>query len=259
MQFEPQGHGGTAPAFDKLSADYGALLRDPVRDGFAGRNSEFFHERKRDLIRDYFRQVRNDSRRLSYLDVGCGKGELAVLLRDDFREVAGCDPSGKMLQCVAEGIEARQQDDPLRIPFETERFDFVSAVCVYHHVARGARAQLTREIARVLRPSGVFCIIEHNPLNPITRLIVSRTPVDADAILLRTREARSLMVDAGLVPQDQRFFLYLPCPLYQLFGSIESMLGRLPLGGQYVIFGQKPLVPSNGNILQPRCAHQEIS
>jgi hypothetical protein len=41
-----------------------------------------------------------------------------------------------------------------------------------------------KEIQRVLRPGGVFSLIEHNPLNPVTRLIVSRTPVDGNAKLL---------------------------------------------------------------------------
>jgi SAM-dependent methyltransferase len=256
MQIEQQGHAPTAAGFDGLSTDYEALLRDPVRDRFAGTDSEFFHVRKRDLIRQYFRQRRRSATHLSYLDVGCGKGELLGLLQTDFREIAGCDPSGKMLESVREGIEARQQGDPLRIPFETERFDFVSAVCVYHHVPPREREQLTREVARVLRPSGIFCIIEHNPLNPITRLIVSRTPVDADAILLKAPEARSLMQDAGLIPQDPRFFLYFPSALYHLFGRMESKLGRVPLGGQYAVFGEKSVLPLNTTGPYRDSAHQ---
>ena len=56
---------------------------------------------------------------------------------------------------------------------------------------------MTREAARVLRPGGVFAIIEHNPLNPATRLIVRRLPMDRNAILLGARETRRLLRAAG--------------------------------------------------------------
>lgn len=226
-------------SFDDLSANYEDLLKDPLRDGFTGSNSGFFHFRKRDLIRDFFRRIRRNSLDLSYLDVGCGKGELLELMRADFNQVAGCDPSEKMLGSVAKGIDVRRQQAPLKIPFETARFDFVTAVCVYHHVEPSARVHLTREIARVLRPGGIFCIVEHNPLNPVTRRIVSRTPVDRDAILLKAAEARDMIGQAGLKLTDQRYFLYFPAPLYKLFGCLESLLARVPLGGQYAVFGEK--------------------
>lgn len=230
----------TAPSFDDLSANYDDLLRDPLRERFTGRHSGFFHTRKRDLIRAYMRRIRREPSSVSYLDVGCGKGELLLRLRADFYEVAGCDLSGKMLESVADGIEVRQQDDALRIPFETERFDFITAVCVYHHVPLAARVQLTREIARVLRPGGIFCIVEHNPWNPVTRCIVSRTPVDSDAILLKASEVRRIIKDAGLSLEHQCYFLYLPAALYHSLGFLESLLGAVPLGGQYAVFGQKP-------------------
>ncbi len=149
-----------------------------------GSRPQFFHLRKRDLVRQYFNARGVDTRGLRYLDVGCGKGELLSLLRDDFQQVAGCDPSPGMLSS-SQGVETRVQEDLGKIPFADAAFDFVTAVCVYHHVPPSSRLTLTREAYRVLRPQGVFAIIEHNPYNPVTRLIVSRTPVDTDALLLR--------------------------------------------------------------------------
>ena len=110
--------------------------------------------RKRDLIRQYFRGRQVDTRGLHYLDLGCGKGELASLLHDDFTRVAGCDPSPGMLS-FAQGIDARVQQDPAAIPFDAQEFDFITAVCVYHHVPPPARLALTKEISRVLKPGGV--------------------------------------------------------------------------------------------------------
>jgi diadenosine tetraphosphate (Ap4A) HIT family hydrolase len=91
---------------------------------------------------------------------------------------------------------------------------------------------------RVLKPEGTLAIIEHNPYNPVTLLIVSRTPVDADAILLRPDETLRLYREAGLRAEEVRYFLYLPESLFQRFGRIEAMFSKLPLGGQYVAFGR---------------------
>lgn len=224
------------PEFDNYSASYEELLRDPIRDRFAG-NSAFFHLRKRDLVRRYLRDSDIDAKRLSYLDVGCGKGELLSLLAGDFARAAGCDPSAGMLRSAL-GVEVRVQQDPARIPFDDAEFDFITAVCVYHHVQPALRASLTQEIKRLLRPGGVFAIVEHNPWNPATRVIVSRTPVDADAILLRASEARSLMRGAGFAIRRETYFLYLPEKLYGAVGAVENLLTRLPFGGQYAVFGQ---------------------
>lgn len=174
---------------------------------------------------------------MNYLDVGCGKGELLSLLGRDFAYAAGCDPSSGMLES-ARDFPVRLQQDPGRIPFDDAQFDFVTAVCVYHHVPPPERAALTREVRRVLRPGGVFAIIEHNPRNPATRVIVSRTSVDADAILLTDSESRSLLKGSGLSIDWSCYFLYLPEKFYHRAAAIENLLRRVPLGGQYAVFGQ---------------------
>ena len=91
----------------------------------------------------------------------------------------------------------------------------------------------------MLRPGGVFCVIEHNPFNPVTRLIVERTPVDADAILLSVAEARRLAVAAGLLAVERNYFLYFPQALYRYLGGVEAALAKVPLGGQYALFSTK--------------------
>jgi SAM-dependent methyltransferase len=225
------------PEFDQFATSYEELLKDPIRDGFAG-SSAFFHVRKREVIRDYFKHRNVDTRRLNYLDVGCGKGELMSLLTSDFAHVAGCDPSSGMMQSI-DGLDVRIQDDPGRIPFDDAQFDFLTAVCVYHHVPVAARQALTLEMRRVLRPGGVFAIIEHNPYNPATRLIVSRTPVDADAILLKPAETRSLLRNSGFSIDYEPFFLYLPEKIYYRAAAVENLLRHVPLGGQYAVFGKR--------------------
>jgi ubiquinone/menaquinone biosynthesis C-methylase UbiE len=229
--------------FDRLSSSYEELLRDPIRDRFTGQESIFFHRRKADLIRRFFKRRNRATSGLRYLDVGCGKGELLQLLQSTFQQAAGCDVSAGMMHGVMQkiaGIEARVQPDALHIPFGDAEFDLVTAVCVYHHVPPTDRPALTKEIRRVLRPGGIFCMIEHNPLNPVTQLIVSRTPVDADAILVPAGEARQLATGAEMVPLERDYFLYFPQALYRYLGRLEAAFAKVPLGGQYALFSSRP-------------------
>ncbi len=225
--------------FDRFSVTYDELLEDPIRDRFSAGESGFFHERKRDLIRSYLQRAQLPANTMSYLDVGCGKGDLISMLRNDFGRVTGCDPSQGMLSSIQD-IPTRVQDKPGELPFESGEFDFVTAVCVFHHVAPAARPGLIQEVSRILKPGGTFAIIEHNPKNPVTRLIVSRTPVDADAILLEAHEAAGLMKAAGFMPQPPIYFLYFPGSIYRRGGRhVEPLLSSVPFGGQYAIFGTK--------------------
>jgi SAM-dependent methyltransferase len=221
------------PKFDHFSSTYRDLLRDPIRDRFTTDGGNFFHLRKRDLIRDYFGRQHVDTHEMNYLDLGCGQGELMTSMRDDFAYVAGCDPSSGMLKSGGLngcGVETRLQEDPGTIPFPSATFDFVTAVCVYHHVPPTARPTLTAEVARVLRPNGTFAIIEHNPYNPVTQIIVHRAPIDADAILLLEEQKFSI--------SEQRYFLYFPEAMYRHAQTVEALLHAVPLGGQYAVFGR---------------------
>jgi SAM-dependent methyltransferase len=225
----------TTREFDRYAADYDYLLQDPLREAFTGKNSGFFYRRKRDLILAYLQEMKLNVSSSRYLDVGCGRGELLALLQQHFGFSAGCDPSPQMIRSVP-GVEIRVQERSGTIPFDSGSFDFVTAVCVYHHVPPAERSALTTEIRRILVPNGTFAIIEHNPYNPVTRVIVSRTPVDADAVLLTPRECRGLVQSAGFSVDASKYFLCFPEYIYDKFKSCEEQLGRFPLGGQFAVF-----------------------
>lgn len=227
-----------APEFDRYAGDYETLLKDPVREYFAP-GSDFFVRRKLDVLLDFARRAGFDAGRMDWLDVGCGKGQLLRAGRPLFRRVVGCDVSAAMLEGVGD-LEVADQPELDRLPFDAASVDLVTAVCVYHHIALDSRARLTEDIWRVLRPGGAFAIIEHNPLNPIVQLIVRRTPVDADARLLLSGAARRLLHEARFELSGTRFFLYAPQRIYSRVAAMEQALGRVPLGGQYAVFGLKP-------------------
>ena len=228
--------------FDEYADAYSDLLHDPIRERFA-KSSEFFHLRKWHLLSEFFRRQSLPMHNRRWLDVGCGKGELLRLGSGAFAEVAGCDPSQQMLQ-YCEDIPVRVQQNPLEIPFEDDYFDLVTAVCVYHHIVPAERRFLTDEIRRVLKPGGIFAIIEHNPLNPITQMIVKRAPVDANAILLRAGEAVTMIRRSNFVPVETSYFLYMPEKVYRRVGAWENAVRRVPLGGQYAMFGKKAAAAS---------------
>jgi SAM-dependent methyltransferase len=222
--------------FDTYASAYSELLRDPIRDRFAG-EGRFFHERKWELIRDFLRERRLEPSTLRWLDAGCGDGALLKLAGRHFARAAGCDPSGKMIRSCA-GMDVRQQPSASVLPFPNSSFDLVTAICVYHHVHGDDRQLLANSIRRVLNPGGVFCMIEHNPWNPMTRLIVSRCPVDRDAELLSPNDSAAVFQSAGLEVMETAYFLYFPRQLFASMRGVERRLRRIPLGGQFAVFGR---------------------
>ena len=137
-------------------------------------------------------------------------------------------------------FSVREQASPVALPYENSSMDFVTSVCVYHHVHGNDRTLLTREIRRVLAPGGLYCIVEHNPWNPVTRTIVGRCAVDVDAELLSAPNAAGLMKDGGFDLLRTSYFLYLPEQLFGHFAAMESVLERVPLGGQYAFLAGLP-------------------
>ena len=223
--------------FDRFAEQYDELLKDPLRDRFAS-DSRFFVKRKLEVLLEFARASGLDTRRATWLDVGCGKGQLLRDGRSYFARAMGCDVSAAMI-AACQDLEVVAQTEVDRLPFDDASLDWVTTVCLYHHVGRGDRARLTDEILRVLKPGGIFVVVEHNPFNPVVQLLVRRTPVDEHADLLTARTVRHMMRGAGLRVMATRYFLYVPERLYPWGRKLEQALQRLPLGGQYAVFGRK--------------------
>lgn len=227
------------PEFDLYAHLYAHLLDDPLRRRFA-RDPLHFYRRKWSLIQKLLMRVGVDPAGQRWLDVGCGQGELLQLAGSSFGRASGCDPSASMLASCA-SFPVRVQPSPAALPYEDNSMDFVTAVCVYHHVHGGDRALLMTEIRRVLAPGGLYCIIEHNPWNPVTQAIVRRCPVDIDAEFLTARRARTLLKSAGFAVLRPSYFLYLPEALIGPLGAVESALEHVPMGGQYALLARAPI------------------
>ena len=132
----------------------------------------------------------------------------------------------------------RLQQSSTEIPYDSSEFDVLTAICVFHHVPLEVRHKLCMEMHRVLRPNVVMCLIEHNPFNPVTQIIVRRTPVDANA-LLPPSVSRRLVNRAGFTVMRTQHFPYLPEMLFARMGWFEKSLATIPFGGQYAVFCRK--------------------
>ncbi|MDQ6709319.1 MAG: methyltransferase domain-containing protein [Candidatus Dormibacteraeota bacterium] len=99
------------------------------------------------------------------LDIGAGAGHMALAMAPYVKSVVLTDPVGAMLdaargvfanagQTNAEFIEAAAET----LPFEPASFDIVTSRLAAHHFEDLEEA--LREIARVLKPSGVFILVD---------------------------------------------------------------------------------------------------
>jgi ubiquinone/menaquinone biosynthesis C-methylase UbiE len=219
--------------FDRYASSYDKLLNDPLRNRFAS-DPIHFHRRKWILIERLLKRAGVDPQALRWLDVGCGRGELLGLAGSKFAQAVGCDPCVGMLASNVP-FKGYEQPSPVELPFEDHSFDFVTVVCVLHHVRGNDQMTLTNEIRRVLSPGGLCCVIEHNPRNPVTRAIVKRCPVDQDAELLNAHQASKLLEASGFTLFSEDYFLYLPEALFHFFSDAERVLSILPFGGQYAL------------------------
>ena len=105
-----------------------------------------------------------DQRDLAVLDLACGAG---AFLRDLGRafpraRLTGADLSPAYLEEARRrsGVAALVQANAERLPFADASFDAVSCIYLFHELPPRVRPLVAGEIARVLRPGGVFAFAD---------------------------------------------------------------------------------------------------
>ncbi len=225
-----------AELFDSYDKSYGAVVQSSI--DFSGLPHSFFMAAKADILRDIIAARLGGRQKPAALDVGCGVGEFHPLIHGAFRRLCGTDVSAASIAQAKRNNPSVEYEayDGRVLPYDRAAFDLATAICVMHHVPPARRLDFLSEMRRIVRPGGLVCIIEHNPLNPLTRLAVARCEFDRDAVLLRAGQTCRLMTGSGLRDVETRFFLLLPWAT-PLMRRIEHGLAHAPLGAQYVSCG----------------------
>jgi SAM-dependent methyltransferase len=205
---------------------------------FAGAPHDFFTRAKAGELVRLVRRHLGDPGRLEALDVGCGIGLTDRHLAGRFRALTGTDVSPGVLETAAlENPGVRYElAERGRLPFDDGAFDLAFAVCVVQVVPSGDRPGFVAELARVARPGGLVVVFEHNPYNPLTRLVVRRCEFGEDARMLGIAEADRLLRENGVAPIDRGFLLVFPSRRERVL-AVERAVRRLPLGAQYYVAG----------------------
>ncbi len=224
--------------FNQYTEGYSQRVDDAV--SFSGRGHDFFLEVKAKRLIEIARRRFGRISDLAVLDVGCGVGLMERFVAPHFGKVYGVDIAAESIREAkrnSPGAEFSEYDGSA-LPFGDGEFDIAFAVCVLHHVPPAEWERFVAEMCRVVKPGGLVAVFEHNPLNPLTRLVVSRCEFDHDAVLLTAGTARRLFRGAGLGSIEGRYFLFFPWRA-RIFGMFERFFSWLPLGAQYYILGGK--------------------
>jgi SAM-dependent methyltransferase len=222
--------------FDGYHDNYRDVVQSSI--DFSGLPHDFFLQAKADLMREkiaaHFGANKPDG-----LDVGCGVGSFHPYVRDLFARFCGVDISAKSIdQAQATRTDAEYAAyDGVSLPYPADTFDFVSTICVMHHVPPAQWPSFMAELRRVTRKGGMIAVIEHNPFNPLTRLAVNRCEFDRDAVLLRAARTESLMKQTGLTRVESDYFLFFPLKAGAV-QKAERAIRKLPLGAQYMTCGE---------------------
>ena len=147
------------------------------------------------------------------LDLGCAGGFMAEALAERGARVTGIDPAEQAI--AAARAHAAQAGHAITydtgkgetLPYADAAFDAVVCVDVLEHV--DDLAQVMAEVARVLRPGGLFLFdtINRNPLARLATITVAEDVLGLlpkgthdPALFIKPGELRAAMTTAGLEP-----------------------------------------------------------
>lgn len=227
----------TEAEFDSYTDNYEALV-----DGAVGSKRfgvDFAADVKARYLVKLLRPLVPEGRKLKLLDIGCGVGLIHKYLNLDWLEITGADVSERSV------VEARTRHvgnryvalDGKSLPFNDGEFDAAVTICVMHHVPPAQWNGFVGDARRVVRRGGLFAVFEHNPLNPLTRRIVSNCEFDKDAVLLWPRNLKAMLTKGGFDKVTSKSILTVP-PQGTLLSKVDHLAGHLPFGAQYCAWGQ---------------------
>lgn len=154
---------------DGWFSERSARLYDPGVDLLFGGLTDAMRRRALPALVEAARKVRG---RLRVLDVATGTGRFAAQLVAALpsAELTLLDLSEPYLAFARKRLAGHRQLRAIAanaesMPFPDGSFDAVSCVFLFHEMPKGARRAVMREALRVLRPGGVFAVVDSAQLD----------------------------------------------------------------------------------------------
>lgn len=116
------------------------------------------------------------------LDLACGTGTLAVLIKEAYPsvEVTGIDGDAKILaiakrKASRKGVDIQFEEGlSFNLPYANESFDRIVTSLFFHHLTRDDKLKTLSEVIRILKPNGELHIADWGLPSNILMKIASR-------------------------------------------------------------------------------------
>ena len=224
-------------SFDSFSKNYNKVVNDAIRQ--TGYDAESLVSAKLQKIANLYPDLTDNKFHL--LDFGCGVGNLYGSVAQFFPKAVytGVDTSKDSIKkaCSRFQDKAAFQEYDFQ-EWKSCKYDLIFSAGVFHHIPHNDHAKIITKLYSLLNPGGKLVIWEHNPLNPLTQKIIRDCPIDEDAVLVYSKNIRVLFEKVSLSNIKISYTTFFPKFLSAL-NFMDQFLGWLPLGGQYLVTGQK--------------------
>ena len=229
--------------FDQVARDYEKIHNRSLPPGV--HSADFISQRAANVIR--WISDGYAGQEFCYLDFGCGNGRMlkSLLASDALKPLVeqgrlrlfGFDTSVESIaaaKTLAGADPICLVSDLNDLPWSV-RFDFVISCHVFHHIPLAERAAAAKILRNRMKPSSRLVVWEHNPFNPITRMLVKMCPFDGDARLLTLNTTKTLFGKNSFRYLEHAYVNVFPPRWLRVdaLAAIEKKLLGLPTGAQY--------------------------
>jgi len=232
-------------SFDNFAHNYPDIINRVAR--LSGETYESIIELRMAILCDELSLRFCDTHDLSILDFGCGTGTTEIHLKALFPHatITGVDTSAESIRMACQQMLESVtfvHSDSSTLPFADKSFDLIYSNGTMHHIPTGEHGTVLKELCRVLKPSGMLCIFENNPFNPLTTRSMRQNPFDEGLTAVTPESIKQSAMQSGLIPFRERYYFFFPRRLKWL-RALEKHLKRVPLGAQYLLRLKRAATP----------------